>query len=60
MRETYALVDWVGEDSSSVVQCIRVAGGVFTVGEVSRVRTSGGTFNAVVVANGECIMNLML
>ena len=36
--ETYALVDWVGEESSSVVQYIRVVGGVFTVGEVSKLQ----------------------
>ena len=55
--ETYELVDWVGEDTSSVVQCNRVAGGVFMVGEVSRMWTSGGTFNAVIVTSGEYITN---
>ena len=43
----------MGEESSSVVQCIRVVGGVFTVGEVSRVRAAGGTFDAVAVASGK-------
>ena len=40
-----------------MVQCNRVAGGVFMVGEMSRMRTSGGTFNAVIVASGEYITN---
>ena len=51
--ETNALVDWVDEESSSVVQSVRVAEGVFTVGEVSRVRTSGGTFRGVIAASGK-------
>ena len=51
--ETYALVDWVGEESSSVVQGIRVAGGFVRVGEVSKIRVSGGVFDGLVIASGK-------
>ena len=44
------LVDWVGEESSTVVQCTKIGYiGVFTVGEVVRVHTSTGTFEAIVI-----------
>ena len=52
--ETYALVDWVGKEAYSVVQCTKIGYmGVFTVGEVAKVQTSSGTFDAVIIANGK-------
>ena len=51
---TYALVDWLGEEAYSVVQCTKIGYmGVFTVGEVAKVWTSTGTFEAVIIASGK-------
>ena len=36
----YVLVDWVGEDSSSVVKGVKVNNGCFRVGDRSKVRTA--------------------
>ena len=59
--ETYALVDWVGEESSSVVQSTKIGCmGVFAVGEVAKVRTSTGTFKAVIVASGKKLVHLVV
>ena len=59
--ETYALVDWVGEESSSIVQSTKIGYmGVFTVGEVAKVRTSTGTFKAVIVASGKKLVHLVV
>ena len=41
-----------------MVQSLRVSMGVYTVGEVARVKTSTGTYKAVVVASGKRI-NIM-
>ena len=53
IEHKYALVEWVGEDSSSVVPCIQVGGGTYRVGEVTNVKTSGSIFNALVAAVGK-------
>ena len=45
-------MEWVGEDSASVVPCHRVSEGECRIGEVSKVRTSAGIFDAVVAATG--------
>ena len=52
-EETYVLIDWVGEDSSSVVKGTNVIGGSFKVGEVSTVRTGGRNYDGIVVASGK-------
>ena len=49
---TYALVYWVGEDSSSVVQGIHVGHGLNKVGEVSKIKFSGGIYDGLVVSSG--------
>ena len=39
----FALIEWEGEDTASVVSCLQVGGGVI-VGQISMVRTAeGGT-----------------
>ena len=50
---TEEMIDWAGEDSSSVVQSLKVGGGVFREGEVSRVKTSQGCFEGMVEASGK-------
>ena len=47
------LVDWVGEEASSVVQSVRVGNGTFQVGEVARVRYGNGIYDGKVVASGK-------
>ena len=52
MQEKHALIEWVEDESLSVVCCEKVNGGLWTVGKVSRVSTSGGVFMGLVTATG--------
>ena len=52
-EETYVVVDWVGEETSSVIQSIRVGGGIFRVGDVSNIRISGGQYQGIVISSGK-------
>ena len=52
VEHKYALVEWVAEDSS-VVPCIQVGGVTYNVGEIARVKTSQGVFEALVAAVGK-------
>ena len=45
--------DWVGENTSSVLQGAKVAGGGFSVGEVSPIRIGTETYDGLVVASGK-------
>ena len=48
----FALIEWEGEDTASVVSCLQVGGGV-TVGQMSILRTAeGGSNRSVVTATG--------
>lgn len=60
IENKYALVDWVGEDSSSLVPCLQVGNGVFTIGEIAQVNTSEGTFEAIVSAVGKYDLKIQL
>ena len=51
--ETYVLIDWVGENTSSVLQGVKVAGGGFSVGDVSPIRIGTETYDGLVVASGK-------
>ena len=48
--ETYVLVDW---NTSSVLQGAKVAGGGFSVGEVSPIKIGTETYDGLVVASGK-------
>ena len=43
----------LGEQSYSVVPCMQVNGGVYTVGGIARAKTGAGEYDAVVTAIGE-------
>ena len=43
----YALVDWVGEESYSVVPCLSINHGVYSIGTVENVTTGQGVFKGV-------------
>ena len=53
LQEKPVLVDWVGENTSSVLQGAKVAGGGFSVGEVSPIRIGTETYDGLVVASGK-------
>ena len=50
--DSYLLVDWVGEDSYSVVKGQRV-NGLYRVGEVCRVKFGVGRYDGFIVAAGK-------
>ena len=47
-------MEWVDEGSFSVVPCLKISEGVFSVGKVGKVKISQGHYDAVVAAVGKC------
>ena len=47
--QIYALIDWKEEGTSSVVPCLPVSEGTFTVGEFAWVKTNGGRFYKILL-----------
>ena len=56
VESKYALVEWVGEDTMSVVCALQVEGGQYRIGSQHPVKISQGTFEALMLADGELCM----
>ena len=55
------MVDWVGEQSSSLLQSTRVGGGIFRVGEFYKIKVAGRYYDGKIVSSGKysCLILLM-